>query len=189
LGEVPLAANFFNPRLLAPGGIIDPLTGLASTDIAAILKGDADNNAQAMDVLAVSGIRNLLFGQGGPGEDLIARDIWRADDHGIGTYNQVLHAYGLPEIMDTNILETDPTDGFQFISHGFEQITSDVHVQRLLSDAFTGPSRATFLANGKFAGDINPFIAGLAEDHVPGSDMGPLFTRILVNQFSRLRDG
>src|SRR5205807_9585882 len=30
---------------------------------------------------------------------------------------------------------------------------------------------------------------GLAEDHVPGSDMGPLFTKILVNQFTQLRSG
>src|SRR5262249_39185958 len=126
---------------------------------------------------------------GGQGEDLIARDIWRADDHGIGTYNQVRVAYGLAPITDTNITLTDPTDGTTFVSHGFEQITSNLHVARLLSDAFTGPTRENFLANGKFAGDINPFIAGLAEDHVPGSNMGPLFTKILVDQFTRLRDG
>ncbi len=124
-----------------------------------------------------------------PGEDLISRDIWRADDHGIGTYNQVLAAFGLPTVTNTTITLTDPTDSTTFISHGFEQITSDLHIARLLSDAYTGPTRGTFLLNGKFAGDINPFIAGLAEDHVPGSDLGPLFHTILVNQFSRLRDG
>src|SRR4029077_3604099 len=144
-----------------------------STDIGVILKGDADHNAQAMDVMAVSAIRNLLFGQLGQGEDLISRDIWRADDHGIGTYNQVRVAFGLAPITDTNLTLTDPTDNTTFVSHGFEQITSDLHVARLLSDAFTGATRGTFLANGKFAGDINPFIAGLAEDHVPGSDLGP----------------
>src|SRR5262249_33587282 len=36
---------------------------------------------------------------------------------------------------------------------------------------------------------IDPFTAGIAEDHVPGSNLGPLFTAILVDQFSRLRDG
>ncbi len=182
IGTVLLAESFFNPSLLTPG-----VSG--SSDIGAILKGDADNSAQAMDVMAVSAIRNLLFGQGGPGEDLIARDLWRADDHGIGTYNDLRFYFGLPQITDTLFTVTDPTDGFTFVSHGFEQITSNVHVQRLLSDAFTGPTRATFLANGKFAGDINPFIAGLAEDHVAGSDLGPLFHRILVDQFTRLRDG
>jgi peroxidase len=192
IGDVPLAQNFFDPRLLTPGGVTDPVTGFTSSDIGAVLKGDADNNAQAMDVMAVSSIRNLLFGQGGPGEDLIARDMWRAHDNGLGTYNQVRAAFGLPLITDTNITETDPTDGFSFTSHGFEQITSNVHVQRLLSDAYTNFSRNTtpgFLSTGHFAGDIDPFIAGLAEDHVPGSDLGPLFTTILVNQFTRLRSG
>jgi hypothetical protein len=75
IGDVPLAQNFFDPRLLTPGGVTDPVTGFTSSDIGAVLKGDADNNAQALDVMAVSSIRNLLFGQGGPGEDLIARDM------------------------------------------------------------------------------------------------------------------
>src|SRR5262249_8871701 len=76
--------------------------------------------------------------------------------------------------------------------HGFEQITSDVHVQRLLSDAYTNFTRNTtpgFISTGHFAGDIDPFIAGLAEDHVPGSDMGHLFTAILSDQFTRLSTG
>jgi hypothetical protein len=193
VGDLSLAETFFNPALLTPGAT--DIFGNTSTDIGAILKGDADSAAQAMDVMAVSSIRNLLFGAGGLGEDLIARDIWRADDHGIGTYNQLRAAYGLPLITDTNDILTDPTDGTTFVSHGFEQITSDLHVARLLSDAFTSgdadhpASGNGFLPNGKFAGDINPFIAGLAEDHVPGSDMGPLFHRILVDQFTRLRDG
>lgn len=48
---------------------------------------------------------------------------------------------------------------------------------------------APFLQNGKFAGSIDPFAAGMAEDHVPGSDLGILFHTILVEQFERLRDG
>jgi hypothetical protein len=192
-----LAQDFFDPNLINPSGVTDPLTGLVSTDIGALLKGDADNSAQAVDVMAVSDIRNLLFDNGPPGspvgDDLIARDIWRADDHGIGTYNMLRQAFGLAPITDTGesapgILPGDP--GFRF--HGFEQISSDPAVVQKLITAFTGPSRNTppdFLSTGHSAGDINPFIAGLAEDHVGGSDMGPLFTNILVDQFSRLRDG
>jgi peroxidase len=191
VGDIGLAISFFNPTLLTPGGV--DFFGNHATDIGAILKGDADNNAQALDVMAVSSIRNLLFGQGGQGEDLIARDIWRADDHGIGTYNQVRVAFGLAPITDTGesapgILPGDPS--FRF--HGFEQISSDPAVVQKLITAFTGPSRDTvpgFLSTGHFAGDINPFIAGLAEDHVPGSDLGPLFTAILRDQFSRLATG
>jgi hypothetical protein len=191
VGAIGLAVSFFNPTLLTPGGV--DAFGNSATDIGAVLKGDADNSAQAVDVMAVSSIRNLLFGQGGQGEDLIARDIWRADDHGIGTYNQVRVAFGLAPITDSGesapgILPGDP--GFRF--HGFEQVSSDPAVVQKLITAFTGPSRDTvpgFLSTGHFAGDINPFIAGLAEDHVPGSDLGPLFTAILKDQFTRLSTG
>jgi hypothetical protein len=175
-----LAEDFFDPNLISTTGAIDPLTGLVSTDIGALLKGDADGHSQAVDLMSVSDIRDLLFGNGPPGspsgDDLIARDIWRADDNGIGTYNQLLVAYGLPPITN------DATNGF-------DQISSNPQVQQLLEQAYTGATRQTFLQNGKDAGDINPFIAGLAEDHVPGSDLGPLFTKMLVDQFSRLETG
>ena len=123
--------------------------------------------------MAVSSIRDELFGNGGGGEDLISRDIWRARDDGIGNYNQVRVAFGLAPITD------DAT-------HGFDQITSNVQVQHELETAYDTPA---FLAAGGFAGDIDPFVGGMAEDHLPGSDMGPLFTSILANQFSRLETG
>ncbi len=62
-------------------------------------------------------VRNLLFGNGGQtdnGQDLIARDIERARDDGIGTYNQLRVAYGLPPVTS------------------FAQITSNVPVQKEL---------------------------------------------------------
>ncbi len=172
-GAVPLAQDFFDPNLVNANGAIDPTTGLAATDIGAFLKGDADNSAQAVDSMAVSSIRDELFGNGGGGEDLISRDIWRARDDGIGNYNQVRVAFGLAPITD------DAT-------HGFDQITSNVQVQHELETAYDTPA---FLAAGGFAGDIDPFVGGMAEDHLPGSDMGPLFTSILANQFSRLETG
>jgi hypothetical protein len=158
--SIPLSQDFFDPLLLNPSGAVDPLTGHTSTDIGAILKGTADNNAQAMDTMAINDVRNLLFGNGAfGGQDLIARDIQRARDDGIGTYNQVRVAYGLPAV------------------HSFAQITSNVTVQQELQKAYGSVD------------NIDPFEGGLAEDHVRGSDMGPLFTRILANQFTRLRDG
>ena len=78
--EVPLSEDFFDPNLLNPSGAIDPYTGLASSDIgSAVLKADADGNGQAMDVMAISDVRNLLFGNfGAGGDDLIARDVQAA---------------------------------------------------------------------------------------------------------------
>jgi hypothetical protein len=37
--------------------------------------------------------------------------------------------------------------------------------------------------------NIDLWIGGLAEDHMPGASVGPTFQRILVDQFQRLRDG
>lgn len=160
--DISLAQDFFDANLLNPNGVKDPLTGHISTDIDPILKANADGISQAMDLQAVNNVRNLLFGNSGQannGLDLMARDVERARDHGIGSYNQVRQAYGLAPVTS------------------FAQITSNVKVQNQLKAAY-----------GTVA-NIDPFEGGLAEDHVPGSDMGPLFTRILGDQFTRLRDG
>jgi hypothetical protein len=160
--SIDLATDFFDPNVLNPRGVVDALTGHISTDIGPILKADADGVAQADDLLAISQVRNLLFANGGltdNGQDLIARDVERARDDGIGSYNQVRVAYHLPAVSS------------------FAQITSNVTVQQELQKAYGSVD------------NIDVFEGGLAEDHVAGSDMGPLFTRILANQFVRLRDG
>jgi hypothetical protein len=159
---ISLATDFFDPNVLNPAGVVDPVTGHISTDIGPILKGDADGPAQADDLLAINEVRDLLFANGGltdNGQDLIARDVERARDDGIGSYNEVRQAYGLQPVTK------------------FAQITSNVQVQKELQAAYGSVN------------NIDPFEGGLAEDHAPGSDMGPLFTQILIDQFTRLRDG
>ena len=102
-GRRATGRGLFRPDILNGQGqptTIDPVTGLTTTDIGAVLKGDADGNAQAEDVQVISGVRNLLFNEVIPGvgfgQDLIALDIERARDNGIGSYNQVRVALGLP---------------------------------------------------------------------------------------------
>jgi hypothetical protein len=161
-GAISLATDFFDPNVLNPAGVVDPVTGHISTDIDAILKGDADGVSQADDLLAINDVRNLLFANGGlqdNGQDLIARDVERARDDGIGTYNQVRVAYGLPAVTS------------------FDQITSNVQVQQELKKAYGSVD------------NIDAFEGGMAEDHVAGSDLGPLFTKIIADQFNRLRAG
>ncbi len=165
--DVPLAVDFFDPTLLnglgEPPGV-DPLTGLATTSIGAVLKANSDHHAQAMDVAVVNEVRDLLFnevipGVGG-GQDLIALDIQRGRDVGIPDYNTLRVSLGLPAVRR------------------FSQITLDVQVQHELAAAYPGGVNT-----------IDAFEGGLAEDHVPGSDVGPLFERIMADQFERLRDG
>jgi peroxidase len=164
--DVPLEQDFFDPNLLngeGQPGTTDPITGLMSTDISAVLKGDADGNSQASDVQVINEVRDELFNEVVPGvgygQDLVALDIQRGRDQGIGSYNEVREALGLPAVTS------------------FAQITSNVTVQKELQEAYGNVN------------NIDAFEGGLAEDHVAGSDVGPLFQAILVNQFTRLRDG
>jgi hypothetical protein len=112
-----------------------------------------------MDLLAINDVRNLLFGNGQGGQDLIARDIQRGRDNGLPDYNTMRVAYGLAPVTS------------------FAQITSNVQVQKELQQAYGSVN------------NIDAFEGGLAEDHVAGSDVGPLFQAIMVDQFTRLRDG
>jgi hypothetical protein len=165
--SVPLALDFFDSSILNGAGmpsVIDPVTGLMTTSIGPVLKGDADGNAQAMDVLVINEVRDLLFnevipGVGG-GQDLIALDTQRGRDHGIPDYNTLRVALGLPKVAS------------------FAQITKNVKVQRELQAAYPAG-----------VDSIDAFEGGLAEDHVAGSDVGPLFQKIMATQFVRLRDG
>lgn len=161
-GSLDLAATFFDPNVITNTGAVDPVTGMASTGIGPILKGAASNVAQKEDLLAISAIRNTLFAAGGAtdnGLDLISRDIQRARDHGIGSYDQVRAAYGLAPVTT------------------FAQINPDPAVQAKLQAAYGTVD------------NIDPFEGGLAEKAAKGSDLGPLFTKIIADQFDRLRDG
>jgi peroxidase len=164
--DVPLAEDFFDPYILNGEGqpqATDPLTGLTTTDIGAVLKGDADGDAQAEDTQVINEVRDELFNEVVPGvgygQDLIALDVERGRVNGIGSYNQVRVALGLPAVTS------------------FAQITSNVQVQHELKAAYGNVN------------NIDAFEGGLAENPVPGSDVGPLFQTIMVNQFERLRDG
>jgi hypothetical protein len=164
---VNLAEDFFRPDLINPNGVTVPLVDRngnpdphTSSNIGAILKADASNTANEMDLQAIDEVRSLLFGiPNAPGTDLIARDIQRARDDGIGTYNQLRVAFGLPAVTS------------------FAQITSNKAVQQQL--------QATYGSVDK----IDPLVGMFAEDHVAGGDVGPTIKAVLVDQFSRLETG
>lgn len=159
--DISLAEAFFNPNLLNPTSAVDPLTGHTSSDIDPVLKALAGGVSQATDLMATSAVRNQLFGNGGAGgEDLMARDVQRDRDNGIPDYNSLRVALGLPAVTS------------------FAQISSDPKVRKALAMAYPGGVNT-----------IDAFEGGLAETHVAGSDVGPLFQKIMVDQFARLRSG
>jgi hypothetical protein len=125
-----------------------------------LLKYLASDRAQEIDTKVIDDVRNFLFGAPGQGGfDLASLNIQRGRDHGLADYNSVRVAYGLPKVTS------------------FAQITSDTAVQASLQQAYGSVDK------------LDLWVAGLAEKHLPGSSLGETFTRIMVDQFSRLRDG
>ena len=128
--------------------------------ISAILLGFASQPAQEVDSLVISEVRNMLLrGPEGPMFDLAALNIQRGRDHGVGELNTVRRALGLSPV------------------EGFADISSDPDVQQAL-----------FAAYGD-VGDLDLWVAALAEDHVPGASVGETLQTIISDQFRRLRDG
>jgi peroxidase len=125
-----------------------------------ILKYLASDRAQEFDTHVVDELRNFLFGQPGQGGlDLASLNIQRGRDHGLADYNSTRVAYGLPAVTD------------------FSQITHDVALQDQLKAEYGNVN------------NIDLWVGGLAEDHVSGGSVGPLFAKIITDQFARLRDG
>ena len=125
-----------------------------------LLKYLASDNAQEVDTQLVDGLRNFLFGPPGAGGlDLAALNIQRGRDHGLADYNTVRRAYGLPVVRRV------------------AEITSDADMQASLLSLYGNLD------------SLDLWIAGLAEDHLPGSSVGPTFQRIIADQFERTRDG
>ena len=62
----------------------------------------------------------------------------------------------------------------------------------IVGSSFAGinPAAAAALASVyATVNDVDGWVGGLAEVHVPGGSLGPLFSKILTDQFLRLRDG
>lgn len=124
------------------------------------LKGLTGIEANEIDTQVIDDVRNFLFGPPGAGGfDLLALNINRGRDHGIGTYNDLRATFGLDEATS------------------FADVTSDAAVQAALASVYTTVD------------DIDPWIGMAAEDHLPGASVGELFAAIFVDQFERLRDG
>lgn len=125
-----------------------------------ILRGMAENMSEEVDAQFVDDVRNFLFGPPGAGGfDLAALNIQRGREHGLPDYNTVRTDYGLDPVSD------------------FADITSDMDLQNALEELYGTVD------------NIDVLVGGLAEDHTDGSMLGELFHTILVDQFTRLRDG
>ncbi len=128
--------------------------------IDSLLRGFAAQRAQEVDNAIVDGVRNFLFGRPGTGGlDLAALNIQRGRDHGLPSYNEVRAAFGLEPAAT------------------FADVNPDPAVQQDLRAAYASVD------------DLDLWVAGLAEPHLPGAMVGETFRAILIEQFERLRSG
>jgi peroxidase len=124
----------------------------------ALLRNLGSDTQQALDPFAVDGLRNLLVAPPAA-VDLIATDIQRVRDIGLGTLNQTRAALGLQPYTS------------------FDQISSNKTIAQNLKQAYGTVDK------------IDLFMGGLAEDIPNDSSIGPTFGLIIAKQFQNLRDG
>ena len=147
-GHLNLFQAFFKPSELD-----------TEEDVAALIRGLAEGNAQELDNKIVDDVRNLLFGEEGDGSDLAVLNIMRGRDHGLGTLNDTREAMGLERHESFEDLTSDPV-----LAAALESVYGDVD-------------------------NVDLWVGGLAEDTVPGSQLGETFHKVVLDQFMALRDG
>lgn len=127
--------------------------------INSLLLGASHQIAETVDTEVVNSLQNELFKSLTNGTDLVALNIQRGRDHGLPLYNDARALNGLSRRTS------------------FAQVTSDSKLQALLKGLY------------KNVNSVDSFVGGLAEDAVEDSELGPLFSAAIRDQFTRLRDG
>lgn len=148
-GALTLHQNFFNP---------DSITGAGALD--ALMRGMAAQEAEELDTQLSNGVRNLLFGDPGHGGmDLLAANLMRGRDHGIGTFNDIREAFGLERLDE------------------WSQLTTDTELAAALSGVYDSVDA------------LDAWIGLVAEDKDHDAIVGETLSLALADQFARLRDG
>lgn len=125
-----------------------------------ILRGLSEYLQENTDTKVVDDLRNFLFGPPGKGGlDLASVNIQRGRDHGLPSFNKVREAYGLGPVTE------------------FSELNDDPKVVAALKSVYDSPDQ------------LDPWVGFLSEKHAEGSSVGPTLKRVLVDQFTRLRDG
>jgi peroxidase len=142
------------------GTFFEPVT-ITTRGIDPYLRGLAKQIPQEVDAYIIDAVRCFLIGGvvGAGGFDLAALNIQRGRDHGVAGYNQVRLDLGLPAKTT------------------FADMTPDPDLQAKLMSAYSSPD------------DVDFWVGGLVEPHVPGAQVGETFFTILRDQFQRTRDG
>jgi len=127
----------------------------------ALLAGGARSKMQEVDGVLVDGLRNALFGPPTSQilHDLAAINMQRGRDHGLPSYTEALSQHGLPE----------PTT--------FAELNMSEENKLKLESVYGNVT------------EIDMWVGGIVERHDDEAALGPLFKKILAQEFLRVRDG
>ena len=140
------------------------ITQLQDNGIEDSLRGLTSGIAQETDTFVVDDLNFFLENPSGVvGFSLPALNILRGQDHGLGSYVDAR-----AELLgDIDPATMDLTD--------FSIITNDPVLAGKLAETYGTVDQ------------VDLWVGGLAEDDVPGTQLGPLFTFIVADQFTRTR--
>lgn len=124
-----------------------------------VLRGLSGQKSQEVDGKLVPSLIDNVLNIPGLNLNLGLLDNVRAADHGIGTLNQVRAQLGLA------------------VYTSFAQLTSDAAVQAKLAEYYG------------HIDNVDPWIGGLLEKHVYGSQLGETFQAIVIEQFKATMAG
>ena len=131
--------------------------------VAGLVRGLTANTTSEFDAKIIDDVRNLLFGPNSF-RDLATLNIMRGRDQGIPTLNEFRADF------NSNPPLTPYTS--------FSELTSNAALAAALSDAYGGD-----------IDKVDLWVGVLAEDKVGAAQVGETLQAILIDQFSRLRDG
>jgi len=136
--------------------------------------------------------------------DLGAIDVQRGRDHGLGTYNQLRAAYGLPAKNSFTAITGENTDAFPAGSGIDNPNNNDVvalfdidgnplDVANPASNPSKVVKRTTLAARLKgvygSTANVDAFVGAFSEPHVAGTEFGETNLAVWTKQFQALRDG
>ncbi|HRJ09209.1 MAG TPA: peroxidase family protein [Prosthecobacter sp.] len=132
---------------------------VTSEGVDVVLRGLCLQRCQELDAWIIEDVRNFLFGAPGAGGlDLASLNLQRGRDHGLPAFAAMRDAFGMRPVKT------------------FKDISPFGATAAQLASVYAQP------------GDVDLWIGGLAEAKKPGAMVGPVFHRILADQFTRLRD-
>jgi hypothetical protein len=209
---VPLGVAFFNPDLVNTLGLGPVLAGFAGErqykndeqmdeSLRSVLfqvPGTAADPSTCFEFSPTPLPPDCFVGV----EDLGAIDVARGRDHQLPSYNAMRQAYGLPPVTSFKQITGENTESMQGMS------INDPHIMDFVrlfdrngnslplgdqEDAVRGVRRTTLAARLKAVygsvDNLDAFVGMQSEQHVAGTEFGPLQLAMWRTQFTALRDG